>query len=74
MILWLAWKHGLMRSLDLEKLRFFFGYTRGEFAISRRRPLVRGVRWIRAILSPAYARAVITWLSYRVELYDGAQG
>jgi hypothetical protein len=74
LILYFVWRRGLLRRLDREKALFAIGWTREPLALSRRRPLLRAIDWPRAVFSPAYARAVATWLQYRVELYDGLQG
>jgi hypothetical protein len=68
------WRSGLLARSDGEKLRFFFGATSNPLFLSRRRPLLRAVSWSRAMISPRYARALTTWLSYRADLYDGRQG
>ena len=74
MILWYLWRAGLTRRLDREKLLFFFGLTPNPLFLSRRWPLVTAIHWLRALTSPRYARAVTSWLRYRVELFDGLQG
>ncbi|MFN2375145.1 MAG: hypothetical protein ABR538_01325 [Candidatus Binatia bacterium] len=74
MIFFCLWRAGLLRRTDREKLRFFFGVTEDPFYLSRRRPLVASIRWGRALVHPAYARAVASWLLYRADLYDGRQG
>ena len=66
-------RSGLWRSLDGEKLRFFFGLTHGLY-LSRNRPLWRAIPWAAALLSPHRAREVFAWLEYRVELFDGKAG
>jgi hypothetical protein len=68
------WRIGLLGRVDREKLRFFLGLSPGLLLLSRHMPLVRSVRVWRAVFSPAYARALASWLRYRVELYDGLQG
>lgn len=65
---------GLWRSLDLEKLRFFLGWTAHPLYLSRRRPLVRRLNAWRLLFSRSYARGVATWLRYRTDLYDGVSG
>jgi hypothetical protein len=67
-------RSGLFRSLDGEKLRFFLGWTSNPLYLSRRRPLVWRLNPFRLLFSPRYARGVVTWLRYRADLYDGAQG
>lgn len=74
MIFYYLWKFGLSRRADSETLRFFFGLAPNSMYLSRRWPLVTCVNWPKALVSPAYAKAVASWLSYRVELYDGLQG
>ena len=74
MILFYLWKRRLLGRTDAEKIRYFFGLTANRLYLSRRRPLVRAINWPRALLSPRYARSVVTWLEYRVELFDGLQG
>lgn len=74
MIVYYLWTEGLLARFDGEKLRFFLGLTGSPLYLSRRWPLLTAVSWLRALFSPAYARAVSRWLSYRVELYDGLRG
>ncbi len=74
MIFYYLWKRGLSARADSETLRFFFGLAPNPLYLSRRWPLVTSVNWARALLSPAYAKAVVGWLNYRIELYDGLQG
>jgi hypothetical protein len=73
-ILYYLWRSGLAGRVDREKFLFFFGLTSNPLYLSRRWPLVTAVAWLRALFSRRYARAVVAWLSYRVELYDGLQG
>jgi hypothetical protein len=65
---------GLLRTLDTEKLRFFFGCTPNPLFLSRRRPLVLRLNPLRLLFSRRYARGVATWLRYRSDLYDGVRG
>lgn len=65
---------GLLRSLDVEKIRFFLGWTESPFFLSRRRPLILSLDVFRMVFSRRYARAVTVWLRYRMELYDGVRG
>lgn len=74
MILLYLWRAGLLRRTDREKLRFFLGATDDPLYLSRRRPLIASVDWIRALCWPPYARAYARWLEYRADLYDGHQG
>jgi hypothetical protein len=74
MILIELFRAGLFRSLDLEKLRFFLGWTANPLYLSRRHPLIWQLRPLRLLFSPRYARGVATWLRYRADLYDGARG
>ena len=74
MILYEAWKQGLLRRLDREKLLFALGLTPNPLLLSRRKPLLRSIHLIRALVSPTYARALAGWLRDRIELYDGQQG
>ena len=74
MILYYLWKRRLLARADREKLAFFFGAGAESLSLSRRWPLWTAVSWRRALLSPAYARAVAVWLEYRMALYDGEQG
>jgi len=73
-ILWLLIRRGLLRKLDAEKLRFFFGVTASPLYLSRRFPLYRRLGVLRMLISPRYARGVADWLAYRADLYDGRQG
>ncbi len=73
MLLYYLVRSGLWRSLDLEKLRFFFGIT-PRLYLSRNRPLWRGIPWVAAFASPRRAREIYAWLEYRVELFDGKAG
>jgi hypothetical protein len=66
-------RSGLWRSLDGEKLRFFFGLT-PRLHLSRERPLCRAIPWGAALLSPRRAREIFVWLEYRIELFDGKAG
>ena len=74
MIVLELFRSGLLRSLDGEKLRFFLGWTGSSLYLSRRRPLIWRLNLFRLLFSPRYARGVATWLRYRADLYDGAQG
>ena len=74
MILYYLWKQGLLARTDREKLLFFLGLTRNPTFLSRRWPLLTSVNWLRAMVSPAHARALAGWLRYRLELYDGLSG
>ena len=74
MIFYYLWKLGFLSKADGEKVRFFLGWVGDPLLLSRRRPLVSSIDWVRAVFSPRYARSVATWLEYRVELYDGLQG
>ncbi len=65
---------GLLRSLDVEKLRFLLGWTDNPLFLSRRRPLIWRLDLPRLLFSRRYARGVATWLRYRADLYDGVQG
>jgi hypothetical protein len=73
-IFYYLWKLGFLARADGEKLRFFLGLSPDPLLLSRRRPLVSTINWVRAAFSPRYARSVATWLEYCVELYDGLQG
>jgi hypothetical protein len=73
-IFYYLWRSGALRAVDAEKLRFFFGATANALFLSRRWPLLTAISWPRAVFSPSYARAVVRWLSYRTELYDGLRG
>jgi hypothetical protein len=73
-ILYYLWKSGLLAKADAEKLRYFFGFSANALTLSRRSPLVWAIHWPRALFSPSYARNVVRWLEYRVELFDGLQG
>jgi len=68
------WRAGLVRRMNAEKIRFFFGATSNPLYLSRRTPLVSAVSWLRALVSPRYARAVVGWLAYRADLFDGLSG
>ena len=73
MLLYYLFRSGLWRSLDSEKIRFFLGWT-PRANLSRQSPLWRHIPWGRALFSPRGARAVLVWLRYRVELFDGQAG
>jgi hypothetical protein len=73
-IFYYLWRGGLFARVDAEKARFFLGLTSDPLRLSRRRPLVWTIDWLRALFSPQYARQVVGWLRYRVELFDGLQG
>jgi hypothetical protein len=73
-ILYYLWRHRFLGKANAEKMRYFFGLTGNPQYLSRRRPLVMAINWPRALFSPRYARAVVRWLEYRVELFDGLQG
>jgi hypothetical protein len=73
LILYWILRSGLWRSLDREKVSFFFGWT-DRTLLSRQRPLWRSIPWGRALFSPSGARQVCEWLRYRVELFDGLAG
>ena len=74
MFFYYLWRQGLLDATDGEKIRFFVGATGNVLYLSRRWPLLTAISWPRALFSPRYARAVVTWLLYRSELYDGLQG
>lgn len=74
MIFLLLWRAGLVRRMNAEKIRFFFGATDNPLYLSRRSPLVSRISWLRAMVSPRYARAVVGWLAYRADLFDGRCG
>lgn len=74
MIFLLLWRAGLLRRMNAEKIRFFFGATDNPLYLSRRMPLVSAISWPRALISPRYARAVTGWLAYRADLFDGLSG
>jgi len=67
-------RRGILRDLDREKLRYFFGWTADPLYLSRRFPLYRRLHALRLLLSLRYARGVAEWLRYRADLYDGRQG
>jgi hypothetical protein len=73
MLLFHLLRSGLWRTLDGEKLRFFFGFT-SRLYLSRNHPLWRAIPWAGALFSPRRAREIFTWLEYRVELFDGKAG
>ena len=74
MILFALWRRGLLGRADREKLRHFLGLARDPLTLSRRYPMWRILPWWRLLLSPAYAAAVVRWLEYRMNLYDGGEG
>ena len=74
MILYYLWKRRLFARADAEKIRYFLGLSANALSLSRRNPLVWAIHWPRALFSPQYARDVVRWLEYRVELFDGLQG
>ena len=74
MIFYYLWKYRVSARADREKLLFFFGFVAEPLALSKRWPLATAVNWIKAVFLPSYARAVVVWLRYRIELYDGLQG
>jgi hypothetical protein len=73
-IFYYLWKLGFFARADGEKLRYFLGLSPDPLLLSRRRPLVSAINWVRAVFSTRYAPSDDTWLEYRVELYDGLQG
>jgi hypothetical protein len=73
-ILYFLWRSGLVGRAGRDKFLFFLGATENALFLSRRWPLWTAINWFRAVISPSYARAVVSWLTYRVELYDGQQG
>jgi len=74
MILLALWRRGLLRRVDREVLRQFFGIRPDRLALSRRYPMWRALGLGRLLLSPRYAAGVATWLEYRVHLFDGVEG
>lgn len=74
MILYYLWKRRLLARADAEKIRYFLGLSANALSLSRRNALVWAIHWPRALFSPQYARNVVRWLEYRVELFDGLQG
>lgn len=73
MILYLIWKSGLWRAVDREKVRFFLGWTPAVM-LSNQSPPWRHFPWGRAMFSMREARAILDWLRYRIELFDGLAG
>jgi len=73
-ILFALWRRGLLRRLDGETARQFFGVRRDPLSLARRYPMWRALRVTRLLVSPAYARSVARWLEYRLNLYDGLEG
>lgn len=73
MIFYLILKSGLWRAVDREKLRFFLGWT-PPGTLSRQFPPWSHLPWVRALFSPKDARAILAWLRYRIELFDGLAG
>ena len=74
MIFFALWKSGLLGRTDREKFLFFLGLTDSPTYLSRRWPLVRSINWGKALFLPSYANAVVAWLNYRAQLYDGFSG
>ena len=74
MIVLALWRRGLLRRADGEKLRHFLGLVSDPLALSRRYPMWRILGITRLVVSPRYARAVATWLEYRMNLFDGVEG
>jgi hypothetical protein len=73
-ILLALWRRGLLRRADREKVRYFIGLVPDPLALSRRYPMWRILGITRLVVSPRYARAVATWLEYRMNLFDGVEG
>jgi hypothetical protein len=73
-ILLVLWHRGFARRADVEKLRFFLGAVPDRLTLSRRYPLWRALSWWRLAFSRRYADGVATWLTYRMNLYDGVEG
>jgi hypothetical protein len=73
-ILYALWRGGLLRRVNRENLRQFWGLRRDPLLLSRRYPMWRSLGLVRLVLSPAYARGVARWLEYRLNLYDGLEG
>lgn len=74
MILLALWRRGLLGRVDREKIRFFFGLSKDPLTLSRCYPMWRILRPVRLLTSPRYARAVVGWLEYRMNLFDGSEG
>ena len=74
MILLALWRRGLLGRLDGEKVRFLLGRSGDPLALSRRYPMWRILGSMRLLCSARYAAAVATWLEYRMNLFDGAEG
>ena len=74
MIVLALWRRGLLRRIDGEVLRQFFGVRRDPLALSRRYPMWRVLGWGRLLTSRRYAAGVASWLEYRVHLFDGVEG
>lgn len=74
MILLELWRRGLLRRVDREVLRQFFGIRADPLALSRRYPMWRALGVGRLVASRRYAAGVATWLEYRVRLFDGLEG
>ncbi len=74
MIFLALWRRGLLRRIDGEKLRQFFGFGADRLALSRRYRLWWALGPIMLMVSPSRARDVARWLEYRMNLYDGIEG
>jgi hypothetical protein len=68
------WRRGLLRRVDAELLRQFFGRGADRLLLSRRYPMWRALGPLRLLCSPGYARGVARWLEYRINLFDGVEG
>jgi len=68
------WRRGLLRRVDAELLRQFFGWRSDRLLLSRRYPMWRTLGPARLLFSPRHARGVARWLEYRINLFDGVEG
>jgi hypothetical protein len=68
------WRRGLLRRVDAEVLRQFFGWRSDRLLLSRRYPMWRSLGLLRLLCSPRHAEGVARWLEYRINLFDGVEG
>lgn len=74
MLLLELWRRGLLRRVDRDVLRQFFGWGGDPLALSRRFPMWRALGPMRLLASRRHAAAAARWLEYRIHLFDGVEG
>jgi hypothetical protein len=73
-IFYYLWRSRLWQRLDREKWNYFWGRGGDRLSLSRSYPLWRSLSPAGLLFRPRYAAAALTWLQWRVDLFEGRQG